>query len=136
MINSRILCFFVLLFSSTILFSQNTNWEVIAKKDVRFKKNESDQINLIGNERKIEKIKVKCVQGSLKFKSLTIIYKDETKQVLKSKGVGVLTKGMSSFAFKVDSAKTPKKLELSYDAIGNTLVAKRAKVEILVLIKN
>lgn len=131
MINSRILCFFVLLFSSTILFSQNTNWEVIAKKDVRFKKNESDQINLIGNERKIEKIKVKCVQGSLKFKSLTIIYKDDTKKVLKSKGVGVLTKGMSSFAFKVDKDKTPKKLELSYDAIGNTLVAKRAKVEIL-----
>jgi hypothetical protein len=50
MINSKIICFFVLLFSSTILFSQNTEWKVIAKKDVRFKKNESDQINLIGNE--------------------------------------------------------------------------------------
>ena len=135
MINSKILCFFILLFSSTILFSQNTEWKVIAKKDVRFKKNEIDKINLLGNERKIEKIKVKCVQGSLKFKSLTIIYKDDSKEKLKSKGIGMLTKGMSSFVFKVDKDKTPTKLELSYDTIGNTLVTKRAKVEILGLQK-
>jgi hypothetical protein len=43
--NSRILCFLVLIFSTTILFSQNTEWKVIAKKDVRFKKNETDKIN-------------------------------------------------------------------------------------------
>tara|TARA_B110001450_G_scaffold101732_1_gene96316 strand:+ start:786 stop:1196 length:411 start_codon:yes stop_codon:yes gene_type:complete len=135
MINSKIICLFVLLFSSTILFSQNSDWKVIAKKDVRFKKNESDNVNLLGNERKIEKIKVKCVQGSLKFKSLTIFYKDDSKEEFKSKGIGVLTKGMSSFAFKVDKDKTPTKLELSYDAIGNTLVTKRAKVEILGLQK-
>jgi hypothetical protein len=47
----------------------------------------------------------------------------------------MLTKGMSSFAFKVDKDKIPTKLELTYDAIGNTLVAKRAKVEILGLQK-
>jgi hypothetical protein len=133
--NSRILCFLVLIFSTTILFSQNTEWKVIAKKDVRFKKNETDKINLLGNERKIEKIKVKCLQGSLKFKSLTIIYKDDSKEKFKSKGIGMLTKGMSSFAFKVDKDKIPTKLELTYDAIGNTLVAKRAKVEILGLQK-
>ncbi len=136
MINSKIICLFVLLFSSSILFSQNTEWKVIAKKDVRFKKNESDQVNLMGNERKIEKIKVKCIQGSLKFKSLTIFYKDNSKEKLNSKGVGVLTKGMSSFVFKVNKDKTPTKIELSYDAVGNTLVAKRAKVEVLGLIEN
>jgi hypothetical protein len=135
MVNSRILCFIVLLFSCTILFSQNTEWKVIAKKDVRFKKNESDKISLMGNERKIEKIKVKCVQGSLKFKSLTIFYKDDSKEKLNSKGIGMLTKGMSSFVFKVNKDKTPIKIELSYDAMGNTLVAKRAKVEILGLIE-
>lgn len=38
---------------------------------------------------------------------------------------------MSSFVFNIEKGKTVDKIELSYEAIGNMLVTKRAKIELL-----
>jgi hypothetical protein len=38
---------------------------------------------------------------------------------------------MSSLTFGVDKDKVARKIELSYGAIGNMLLTKRAKIEIL-----
>ena len=49
----------------------------------------------------------------------------------KPKGTGIINKNMSSFAFSIDKNKTPDKIELSYEAIGNMVLTKRAKIELL-----
>ena len=38
---------------------------------------------------------------------------------------------MSSFVFNIEKGKIIDKIELSYEAIGNMLVTKRAKIELL-----
>ena len=118
---------------SSIAQSDNDgNWVVIAKKDVAFKKGETDKITPYGNERNVSKIKVKCTQGTLKLKKVHVVMDDGTKKDYDAKGIGVLNKGMSSFAFDLPgSDKKLKSIELEYDAVGNMLITKRAKVEIL-----
>jgi uncharacterized glyoxalase superfamily protein PhnB len=112
------------------MFSQQEEWSVLAKKDVAFKA-EQDVITLRGADKDIKKFKIKCTQGSLKLKGVTIIYKDDTRDEKKPKGTGLLTKGTSSLTFGVDKDKVARKIELSYGAIGNMLLTKRAKIEVL-----
>ncbi len=112
--------------------SDNGNWIVIAKKDVAFKKGEKDKITPYGNERNVSKIKVKCTQGTLKLKKVQVTMDDGTQKEYDAKGVGILSKGMSSFAFDLPgNDKKLKSIEIEYDAVGNMLLTKRAKVEIL-----
>ncbi len=112
--------------------SDDGNWVVIAKKDVAFKKGEKDKITPYGNERNVSKIKVKCTQGTLKLKKIHVTMEDGTKKEYDSKGVGVLNKGMTSFAFDLPGKDLKlKSIEIEYDAVGNMLITKRAKVEIL-----
>jgi len=112
--------------------SDEGNWVVIATKDVAFKKGEKDKITPYGNERNVSKIKVKCTQGTLKLKKVHVTMDDGTKKDYNAKGVGVLSKGMSSFAFDMPgNDKKLKTIEIEYDAVGNMLLTKRAKVEIL-----
>jgi hypothetical protein len=118
------------LFISLQMLGQEKEWKVLGKKDVAYK-TEHDIINLRGSEKDISKFKIKCTQGSLKLKAVTIIYKDDTRDEKKPKGTGLLTKGMSSFVFSLNKNKTPDKIELSYEALGNMVLTKRAKIEFL-----
>ena len=119
----------LLLFSITIN-SQNNDWFTIANKDVSYK-SDKDVINLRGDEKEISQFKIKCTQGNLKIKGITVYYKDKSSSNKKTRGTGLLTKGMSSFVFNIEKGKTVDKIELSYEAIGNMLVTKRAKIELL-----
>jgi len=42
---------------------------------------------------------------------------------------------MSSFDFSIAKDKTPTKINLSYEAIGNVVLTKRAKIELLGYLK-
>ncbi len=129
MIN-KVLLIVSLFFLSSLGNTSEGEWTVLAKKDVSYKA-DKDEITLIGNERKIDKVKISCTQGSLKLRSITIYYTDNTSKTQKAKGTGLISKGMSSFAFSLEKNKTPKKIGFSYEAIGNMLLTKRAKIEVL-----
>lgn len=137
MMKIRIIFTFVLFFgtigySSAQNDSDDGNWIVIAKKDVAYKKGEKDKITPFGNERNVSKIKVKCTQGTLKLKKVYVVMEDGTEKEYDAKGVGILSKGMTSFAFDLPGKDNKlKSIEVEYDAVGNMLLTKRAKVEIL-----
>ncbi|CAN1489186.1 hypothetical protein MCETHM1_00143 [Flavobacteriaceae bacterium] len=129
--------FLSLLFAVTISlssFSQSGNdgnWIKIAEKLVAFK-SDKDVITPTGNERKVDKIKIKCVQGTLKLKKVRVEMSDGQKKEYDAKGVGVLSKGMSSLPFNLPGKNnTLKKIELEYYTVGVMMVTKRAKVEIM-----
>jgi hypothetical protein len=127
----------VLLFLISIVhsgYSQSKdegNWIKIAEKTVAFKA-DKDVVTPSGNEKKVDKIKIKCVQGTLKLKKVRVEMSDGQKKEYDAKGVGVLSNGMSSFAFSLPGKNnTLKKIELEYDSVGALLVTKKAKIEIL-----
>jgi hypothetical protein len=124
-----------LFIGSLQLSAQSKEWKVIAKKDVTYK-HEEDKITLRGGEKELSKFKIKCTQGTLKFKQAIIFYKDGTEETKRPKGTGVISKGMSSFAFNISKNKTPNKIQLAYEAIGNMVLTKRAKVELLGYLTN
>jgi hypothetical protein len=117
-------------FAHTNSFAQE--WVKIAEKTVNFKA-EKDVVTPQGNERKVDKIRIKCIQGTLKLKKVTVEMSDGTRKEFNAKGVGVLTKGMTSFSWdlpgKPEDVKL-KKVELEYDSVGAILVTKKAKVEL------
>lgn len=126
-----------LLFVVTIAlssFSQSKdegNWIKIAEKTVGFK-SDKDVVTPTKAEKKVDKIKIKCVQGTLKLKKVRVEMSDGQKKEYDAKGVGVLSKGMSSFAFTLPGKNnTLKKIELEYDSVGALLVTKKAQVEIM-----
>ena len=111
--------------------AQNDNWKKLAEKNVAFK-NETDKINLVGNERNVDKIKIKCVQGTVQLRKVKIIMEGGEEKEYDARGIGILTKGMSSTAFAVPGKDDKvKRVELDYDSKGNVVLTKRAKVEIL-----
>lgn len=118
----------------SVSFSQSDkdeNWIKIAEKTVGFK-SDKDVITPNGSEKKVDKIKIKCIQGTLKLKKVRVEMSDGEKKEYDAKGVGVLSKGMSSFAFSLPGKNnTLKKIELEYDSVGAMLVTKKAKVEIM-----
>jgi hypothetical protein len=118
------------LFISLQMLGQQKEWKVLGKKDVAYK-TEQDIITLRGSEKDISKFKIKCTQGSLKLKGVTVVYKDNSRDEKRPKGTGLLTKGTSSFVFSLNTNKTPVKIELSYEALGNMILTKRAKIEFL-----
>jgi hypothetical protein len=125
---------FIFLMLSSLVFSQSSsdgNWIKIAEKVVAFK-SDKDVVTPAGNEKKVDKIKIKCIQGTLKLKKVRVEMSDGERKEYDAKGVGVLTKGMSSFAFTLPGKNnTLRKIELEYDSVGALLVTKKAKVEIL-----
>lgn len=116
------------------LIGQSKEWKVMAKKDVTYK-HEDDKIMLRGEDKELSKFKIKCTQGILKFKLAIVLYKDGTAEEKRPKGTGVIKKGMSSFALSIAKDKTPTKINLSYEAIGNVMLTKRAKIELLGYLK-
>lgn len=127
---------FLLLFNSFLFIAQGKDdWQVLAKKTVSYKA-DKDVINLLGNKRNLKKIKLKCKQGSLKINNIIFYYDSSEKVAHKPKGTGILTKGTTSMPIKTTKDKPIKKIEIQYEAYGNVLLTKRAKVEVLGLIKN
>lgn len=77
-------------------------------------------------------MKIKCFQGTLKLKEVRVEMSDGQKKEYDAKGVGVLSKGMSSFAFILPGKNNKlKKIELEYDSVGALLVTKKAKIEVI-----
>lgn len=112
--------------------AMSQDWITIAEKKVNFKA-EKDVVTPRGNEKNIEKIRIKCTQGTVKLKKVHVEMSDGTKKEYDAKGVGVLTKGMTSFSWDLPGKKGElkiKKIELEYDSVGNMLVTKKAVVEI------
>ncbi|MUP47442.1 DUF2541 domain-containing protein [Gramella sp. BOM4] len=111
--------------------AQSDNWKKLAEKNVAFKI-ETDKINLVGNERNVDKIKIKCVQGTVQLRKVKIVMEGGDEKEYDARGIGILTKGMSSTAFAVPGKdEKVKRVELDYDSKGNVVLTKRAKVEIL-----
>ncbi len=117
--------------------ASDSDWDKIAEKIVSFK-SETDTVNPLtpfANTR-FSHIKIKCTQGTVNLKSITVIMKDGQEKTFDS--LGVLTNGMSSRNLNLptkDDAKLDK-IKLHYESVGNaalqvTGVTKRAHVEIL-----
>ncbi|MCQ0113104.1 hypothetical protein [Zhouia amylolytica] len=122
----------LLLFVGTLgVNAQSNSWIKLAEKTVAFK-SETDKVNLIGKEQRVDRIKLKCTQGTLQLKKVTIVMSDGTKKEYDARAGGILTKGMSSRSFDVPGKdKKIKHIELEYDSKGNVVLTKKAKVEIL-----
>jgi hypothetical protein len=131
---TRVFVFLFVLTTSTASFSQTDNdekWVKIAQKTVSFKA-DKDEISPSGKEKKVDKIKIKCIQGTLTLKKVRVEMSDGEKKEYDAKGVGVLSKGMSSFAFDLPETNgTLKKIELEYETVGVMLVTKKAKIEVM-----
>ena len=128
----KVMLIFVLpLFLSTTILA--ADWIKIAEKSVAFK-SETDKIIPQGAERKVSAIKLKCIQGSLNLKTITLNSDAGSKTV---DNLGVLTKGVSSRSISLPKGATKlKSIEIEYASAGNRAlgvvgVAKRAKVEVL-----
>ncbi len=124
-------------FTSFQSLASDGDWDKIAEKIVSFK-SETDTVNPLtpfANTR-FSHIKIKCTQGAVNLKSITVIMKDGQEKTFDS--LGVLTKGMSSRNLNLptkDDAKIDK-IKLNYESLGNTAlqvtgVTKKAHVEIL-----
>ncbi len=124
---------FIVLINSYSVFAQDDNWKVLANKDVSYK-SEKDRITLYGKEKKVTKVKLNCNQGSLKIKKTTLFYSDGSEETHDPKGTGILTKGTSTIPYKIPKEKSLNQIEIEYEAYGNMLLTKRAKVEVLGLI--
>ena len=79
----------------------------------------------------MSKIKIKCIQGTVKLKHVHVTMADGTKKTYDAKGIGVLKKGMTSFAFTLPGDSKLDNIELEYDSAGIRFISKKAKVQIL-----
>jgi hypothetical protein len=121
---------FVTLAFRSIAQTEETGWVVLAKKTVAYQA-ETDKVNMWAKSQNLSKIKLKCIQGTVKLRNIRVEMSDGTGKEFHPKGIGVLTKGMSSFAFDLPGKDLKlKSLEIDYDSAGNMVVSKRAKVEI------
>ncbi len=117
-------------FSQVKAQSDDDDWIVIAEKTASFK-SDLDKVTPYGKERNVSKIKIKCIQGTLKLKKVHVTMSDGTTKSFDAKGIGILNKGMSSFAFTLPGDSKLDKIELEYDSAGNILISKRAKLQVL-----
>lgn len=124
------LLFLVALLGSIVVNAQS-GWIKVGEKMVGFK-SDTDKIALVGNERDINKVKIKCTQGTLQLKSVNIVMDNGKSKRYDAKAGGILTNGMSSSAYDVpDKNDKVKFVEFQYDTKGMVGVTKRSKIEIL-----
>ncbi len=111
--------------------SEKEGWVKLATKTVDYK-NDKDEVSLVGKTKDIDKIKLTCIQGTVKLKMVYVEMSDGKEKEFDPKGAGVLTKGTSSFSFNLpgDDESKLKNLIIEYDSVGNVLVSKRGKIEI------
>ncbi|WP_224488029.1 hypothetical protein [Robertkochia flava] len=110
--------------------AQDGNWKKLAEKSVAFK-SETDKVNLTGNERTANWIRIKCVQGTVQIKEVTIKMEGGESKTF-NPATGLLTKGMATVPFQVPGKKDEKvkSIEMKYDSKGTMVTNKRAKVEV------
>ena len=125
-----ILAAFILFGSFIQVQAQEDGWVVIAEKTASFK-SDKDKVTPYGAERNVSKIKIKCIQGTIKLHKVHVKMADGTEKSYDAKGIGVLNKGMTSFAFTLPGDSKLESIELEYDSAGNMLITKKAKVQIL-----
>ncbi len=114
----------------SIAQSEKDGWVKLAERTVAYKP-ETDKINMLGKKQNLSKIKLTCIQGTVKLKKVRVKMSDGTKEEFSPKGTGLFSKGMSSFAFQLPGKDTKlKEIEIDYDSAGNIAMTKRAKVEI------
>ena len=119
----------VLAFAVQSMAQPGDDWIKLGEKMVAFKA-DKDKVTLTGNERNVSKIKITCVQGTVKIKKIHVKMSDGEKKDI-DPAAGVLNKGMSTMNFDLpgkDNKLT--ELELEYDSMGTIVTNKRAKVEI------
>jgi len=121
---------FLLMGSFAQIQAQTDEWIVIAEKTASFK-SDKDKVTPTGAERNVSKIKIKCIQGTLKLKNIHVKMADGTEKSFSAKGIGVLNKGMTSFAFTLPGDSKLTSIELEYDSAGNMLITKKAKLQVL-----
>ncbi|GGF30881.1 DUF2541 domain-containing protein [Echinicola rosea] len=126
-----LLVYSILFLLALNVHGQEKGWTKLGEKTVSFK-NETDRVTLIGEEKNVDKIKLKCIQGTLQLKKITIVMKGGEKKEYDAKASGVMTKGMSSLPYSVpDKDAKINYIELEYDTKGKVALTKMAKVEIL-----
>ncbi len=85
---------------------------------------------LTGNERNVCKFKIKCVQGAVKIKKISVKMSDGEKKDY-DPTAGILKKGMSTVVFNLPGKDNKlKDMDIEYDSMGTIATNKRAKVEI------
>ena len=119
----------VFVFTLHSMAQPEEGWIKIGEKTVAFKA-DKDKVKLTGKEKDISKIKLTCIQGTVKIKKIHVKMSDgEVKEI--DPTVGVLNKGMSTAAFNLPGKNNKlSDLELEYDSMGTIVTNKRAKVEI------
>ncbi|TNZ86672.1 hypothetical protein CGK40_24440 [Vibrio parahaemolyticus] len=114
----------------------DSDWSKIADKTVSFK-SETDVVNPLSPfaNSHFSHIKIKCTQGTVNLKSITVIMSDGKEKTFDN--LGVLTKGMSSRNLNLPTKENAKldRIELNYESLGSTAlkvagVTEKAKVEI------
>lgn len=121
----------IFLFSITAFSqSEEDGWVKLANKTAAFKP-DTDHISMLGKKQNLDKIKITCTQGTLKIKKVRVNLSDGSTKEYIPKGTGVLTKGLSTFAYKIpgDDLKV-KGIEIDYDSVGALLITKKGKIEI------
>ena len=110
--------------------AQDGDWKKLAEKNVAFK-TETDKVSLTGNERTANWIRIKCVQGTVQIKEVTINMEGGESKTY-DPAAGLLTKGMATVPFAVPGKKDEKvkSIEMKYDSKGTMVTNKRAKVEV------
>ena len=110
--------------------TQEGRWKKLADKIVAYR-GETDRVTLKGNERTANWIRVKCTQGTVQIKEVTIKM-EGGKSKTYNPSTGLLTKGMTTVPFQVpgDRNEKVKSVVLKYDTKGSIVTNKRARVEI------
>ncbi len=111
-------------------------WVKLATKTVNYQA-ETDTVKplpFVGKQN-LSHIKIKCIQGTINIKSLTVTMSDGSTKDLNT--LGVLSKGMSTRSFSLPGEDTAKfkRLDMNYDSVGSASlgivgVSKKGKVEV------
>ena len=122
----------LLLFVMTIpvVQAQDGKWKKLAEKSVAFH-SETDRVSLQGDERTANWIRIKCIQGAVQIKEVTINMEGGESKTFNPTS-GLLNKGMATVPFQVPGKKDEKvkSVEMKYDSKGSIVTNKRAKVEV------
>lgn len=109
--------------------SEEDGWIKIGEKFVSFKA-DKDNIMLTANEHNVCKFKIKCVQGAVKIKKISVKMSDGERKDY-DPTAGILKKGMSTIVFNLPGKDNIlKDMDIEYDSMGTIATNKRAKVEI------
>ncbi|MFV0376059.1 MAG: hypothetical protein ACK5JD_02010 [Mangrovibacterium sp.] len=122
-----LLCFVLSL--TTHAQPEKDGWVKLATKTAGYK-SDKDEVQLMGKDHRVDKIKLTCTQGTVKLKNIHIKMSDGAEKDFDPK-IGVLNSGMSTMNFDLPGKDSKlKEMYLEYDAVGNVLMTKKGKIEV------